>query len=144
MTPAASAESDAVARAQEPRQATFPARRLLHDMGSSAAVAELMDDYVQTTGRDINSLRGAAHDLLLARRIAHRIKGAARLVGAGRIEEIAVGVEARAGANSLMPGALRMRLARWPTRWTPSRPSWVHCVRSLRRRQVKCKIFHDS
>ena len=106
MTPAASAESDAVARAQEPRQATFHARRLLHDMGSSAAVAELMDDYVQTTGRDINSLRGAAHDLLLARRIAHRIKGAARLVGAGRIEEIAVGVEARAGANSLMPGAL--------------------------------------
>ena len=65
-----------------------------------------MGDYVQTTARDIASMRAAACDLLLTLRMAHRIKGAARLVGAQRIEEIAAGVEARAGANSLMPGAV--------------------------------------
>lgn len=75
-------------------------------MGSTAAVDDLMHDYVQTTERDIDDLRCTAHDLHLTRRIAHRIKGAARLVGAGRIGEIAAGLEARAGANSLIPGAL--------------------------------------
>ena len=104
--PAASAVPMAAARAHGATPATFHARRLLHDMGSSVAVNELMHDYVQTTARDIDGLRNAAHDPLLTRRIAHRIKGAARLVGAGRIEEIAAGLEARAGANSLMPGAL--------------------------------------
>ncbi len=106
VTSAASAKPVAPTGMPGLKPATFHARRLLHDMGSSAAVNELMDDYVQTTGRDIDGLRNAGHDLLLTRRIAHRIKGAARLVGAGRIEEIAAGLEARAVANSLMPGAL--------------------------------------
>ena len=109
-TSIASAPSPAAAEGpaalQASRQKTFHARHLLHEMGSGAELHDLMGDYVQTTARDIASMRAAAGDLLLTRRMAHRIKGAARLVGAQRIEEIASAVEARAGANSLMPGAV--------------------------------------
>ncbi len=71
----------------------FDFDRLAVEMGGADAVPPLMQDYVRTTGDDIARLASAASDAAQVRRMAHRIKGAARLVGARRIEDIAAALE---------------------------------------------------
>ena len=81
----------------------FHLDRLVSEMGGHAAAAGLMADYLQATQQDISNLQGAADDPVLARRIAHRMKGAARIVGAQRIERIATRLEAQTDAIGLLP-----------------------------------------
>ncbi|HEU0277394.1 MAG TPA: ATP-binding protein [Rhodanobacteraceae bacterium] len=67
--------------------------------GSDAALARnLLNDFVQATRRDIGELRGAlaSADLHAATRAAHRIKGAAALIGADGVRQPALDAEAAA------------------------------------------------
>ena len=73
--------------------APFDIHRLTEEMGGTDAVITLMHDYVRSTREDIAHLALDASDPVQARRIAHRIKGAARLVGARRIEDISASLE---------------------------------------------------
>ena len=73
--------------------ATFDLDRLVVEMGGSDAVMGLMKDYVRSTQEDIARLASVASDAAQTRHIAHRIKGAARLVGARRIEDISASLE---------------------------------------------------
>ena len=52
--------------------------------GDAELAASLIDDYLEVTRADLHALRAAldAHDTDNARRQAHRIKGAARMIGA--------------------------------------------------------------
>ena len=71
------------------------------EIGGRDAARMLIQDYVQCTGQDIDRLAAAAHDAPQARRMAHRIKGAARLLGAARIEDIAARLESIEPVDSL-------------------------------------------
>jgi signal transduction histidine kinase/CheY-like chemotaxis protein/HPt (histidine-containing phosphotransfer) domain-containing protein len=64
--------------------------------GGDPALAEsVLNDFVDTTRGDLRALHDAigAHDLREARRQAHRIKGAARIVGARRVSAAAQRIE---------------------------------------------------
>ena len=74
--------------------AAFDFNRLVEELGGSDSVITLMKDYVRSTGEDVACLASNASDAAQTRRIAHRIKGAARLVGARRIEDISASLEA--------------------------------------------------
>jgi signal transduction histidine kinase/CheY-like chemotaxis protein len=98
------AASPACAPDSAAESATKPAfdfLRLVGEMGGRDAADRLMVDYVDCTGQDIVRLAAAAHDAPLARRMAHRIKGAARLAGATQIEQISARLEATEPASSL-------------------------------------------
>ena len=84
----------------------FDWARLVGEMGGRDAARMLIKDYVQCTGQDIERLAAAAHDPLQARRMAHRIKGAARLLGAARIEDIAARLESIEPVDSLTAGTV--------------------------------------
>jgi len=69
--------------------------------GDAAATRELLADFLATTEVDLAGLRGAREggDLAALARQAHKIKGAARLVGAGPLAEAAAAAEGAAKAG---------------------------------------------
>jgi two-component system sensor histidine kinase EvgS len=71
--------------------------------GDAAAERELMRDYLDTTARDVATLRAAleAGDAPAVSREAHKIKGAARLVGTHELAAAAEVLEAAARAQDL-------------------------------------------
>jgi two-component system sensor histidine kinase EvgS len=71
--------------------------------GSADAERELMRDYLDTTERDVSTLRRALEegDAPGVAREAHKIKGAAHLVGTGELAAAAAEIEAAARANRL-------------------------------------------
>lgn len=71
--------------------------------GSSEAERELMRDYLQTTERDVATLRQALDqgDAPAVAREAHKIKGAAHLVGTSELAAAAAEIEAAARAARL-------------------------------------------
>ena len=87
-------------------KAAFDFKWLAGEMGGHGAARQLMKDYVQCTGQDIASLAASAHDAPQARRVAHRIKGAARLAGATRIEEISAQLESIKPVEALTAAAV--------------------------------------
>ncbi len=93
------------------QQKAFHLERLIREMGGREAAAGLMGGYLQATAHDISSLQAAAGDVALARRIAHRIKGAARLVGAKGLEDVAARLEAQANAGLLAPESIASNAA---------------------------------
>ena len=90
--------------------AAFDFNRLVEELGGSDSVITLMKDYVRSTGEDVACLASNASDVAQTRRIAHRIKGAARLVGARRIEDISASLEA-ARAESLTADSVHQACA---------------------------------
>jgi two-component system sensor histidine kinase EvgS len=72
--------------------------------GDAQAERELMADYLDTTRRDVDALRKAleAGDAVALGREAHKIKGAARLVGTHELAAAAEALEAAARAQDLM------------------------------------------
>ena len=66
--------------------------------GDAGATRELLADYLQTTDADLAELRAAqaAGDLARVARQAHKIKGAARLVGAHPLADAAASLETAA------------------------------------------------
>jgi signal transduction histidine kinase/CheY-like chemotaxis protein len=70
--------------------------------GDAVLAASLVDDFVETSRSDLGPLRDALHARAGAevRRQAHRIKGAARIVGARGIESLAERLEAAAAARA--------------------------------------------
>jgi two-component system sensor histidine kinase EvgS len=66
--------------------------------GDPAATRELLDDYVEATEADLRALRAAqaAGDLHRIAHEAHKLKGAARLVGAHPLATAAAALEAAA------------------------------------------------
>ena len=95
-------------RATGAQEKAFHLERLVREMGGREAAAGLMGVYLQATAHDISSLEAVAGDLAQARRIAHRIKGAARLVGAKSLEDVAARLEAQADAGSLAPETIAL------------------------------------
>ena len=78
--------------------ATFDSRVLLELTGGDAAEAQqLLQEFAQTVAHDLAELEQAllAGNRVTAEREAHRIKGAARLVGAGALAECAGELEQR-------------------------------------------------
>jgi CheY-like chemotaxis protein/HPt (histidine-containing phosphotransfer) domain-containing protein/anti-sigma regulatory factor (Ser/Thr protein kinase) len=71
--------------------------------GDAAAERELMADYLDTTQRDVDALQRALDqgDAPSVSREAHKIKGAARLVGTHELAAAADALEAAARANHL-------------------------------------------
>jgi signal transduction histidine kinase/HPt (histidine-containing phosphotransfer) domain-containing protein len=67
--------------------------------GDATMTAEILDDFVDATTADLTRLDRAlsADDLEVARRLAHRIKGAGGVVGARRVADLASGIEREAG-----------------------------------------------
>ncbi len=76
---------------------------LIQEMGGRDAAAAVMADYLRTTEQDLADLRAISHDLTQVWRIAHRIKGAARVVGAQHINDLAAELEAQAKAGLVAP-----------------------------------------
>jgi CheY-like chemotaxis protein len=82
--------------------------------GDAELAASLVDDFVESTRLDLQALDEAlaVADLDEARRRAHRIKGAARTVGAHTMVELAQQIESEAAsgcaAPQLMPLAARL------------------------------------
>ncbi|MAL03993.1 MAG: hypothetical protein CL625_06950 [Arenimonas sp.] len=66
--------------------------------GDPAETKALLDDFMDTTAQDLQELQvaRAAGDLDALARQAHKIKGAARLVGAGPLAEAALAAETAA------------------------------------------------
>ena len=71
--------------------------------GSRTEERTLLDDFLDATGNDLDSLQRAlaADDLAGATREAHRIKGAARLVGANALGDNAADAEAAGRAEDI-------------------------------------------
>jgi two-component system, NarL family, sensor histidine kinase EvgS len=70
--------------------------------GDAALAASLVDEFLETTRSDLGALRDALQSRRPAdvRREAHRIKGAARIVGARAIESLAERLEVAAAART--------------------------------------------
>jgi HPt (histidine-containing phosphotransfer) domain-containing protein len=83
-------------------------------VGSDAATLRVvLDDFFASVGDDVRALDAAivSQDLSALTRHAHRIKGAARLVGATTLANVASELEAAGQAGSWGPvGALQTRL----------------------------------
>jgi CheY-like chemotaxis protein len=70
--------------------------------GDPVLAASLVDDFLETSRSDLGALRDAlqARRGIDVRRQAHRIKGAARIVGARRVERLAERLERAADAHA--------------------------------------------
>jgi CheY-like chemotaxis protein/HPt (histidine-containing phosphotransfer) domain-containing protein len=73
--------------------------------GDAELAASLIDDYLEVTRADLHALRAAldAHDTDNARRQAHRIKGAARMIGAHGTARLAEQIEAATATRGAPP-----------------------------------------
>jgi signal transduction histidine kinase/CheY-like chemotaxis protein len=73
--------------------------------GDAELAANFVQDYLEVTRADLDALRAAlnAHDTANTRRQAHRIKGAARMVGMHGIARLAEQIEAATAARSTQP-----------------------------------------
>ena len=77
--------------------------------GDAALAAEVLDEFMTTTRADLDTLAAAieSDELDDARRLAHRIKGAARAVGAQGLAATAQQTESLAGLGTADPERLR-------------------------------------
>jgi two-component system, NarL family, sensor histidine kinase EvgS len=73
--------------------------------GDAELAANFVQDYLEVTRADIHALRAAlnAHDTANTRRQAHRIKGAARMVGMHGIARLAEQIEVATAARGTQP-----------------------------------------
>ncbi|WP_176256667.1 hybrid sensor histidine kinase/response regulator [Derxia lacustris] len=87
-----------------PRDAMlYEPRRLLDAAGGDAGqLSEVASEFMQSAQADLDAVRSAAAegDGAALRRAAHRLKGAARVIGAGRLAEAAARIEEQAGIAS--------------------------------------------
>jgi PAS domain S-box-containing protein len=108
------ASASATAEAAADPTTTLDASVLEAAVGSDAAtVRVVLDDFLASVVEDAGAIDVAivAHDLSTLTRHAHRIKGAARLVGATTLANVASELEAAGQAGSWGPvGALQTRL----------------------------------
>ena len=106
----AAAEPDA---ARRPRPPVDPA--LLHQFsgGDAGKVRQLLILYAQTADDDLRALDDAErHGDGAVASVAHRIKGAARMIGANEVAEIAESLEQRPAGSSDLADRLRQAIAR--------------------------------
>jgi signal transduction histidine kinase/CheY-like chemotaxis protein/HPt (histidine-containing phosphotransfer) domain-containing protein len=81
--------------------------------GDAQLAAEVLDDFVDTTRADLGALGDAvaARELDDVRRLAHRVRGAARAVGAGTLGDVAHQTESLAALGSDDPERFEALLA---------------------------------
>jgi HPt (histidine-containing phosphotransfer) domain-containing protein len=121
--------------------------------GDSALIATLLDDFIGTTRTDLVSLDAAiaARDAEEARRRAHRLKGASRIVGAHRLSGLAQQIEDTAADSSdcwttveALAGELRATFSgAVPPRHETSGPGQAHDARSEQARTC-ARRHYDS
>jgi two-component system sensor histidine kinase EvgS len=77
--------------------------------GDHAAEREVMEDYLGATQQDLDTLRTALGEgnVMAVGREAHKLKGAARMVGAGELADVAEAIELAARAQDLARVATR-------------------------------------
>ncbi|WP_051377835.1 ATP-binding protein [Derxia gummosa] len=92
-----------------PRDAMlYEPRRLLDAAGGDPdQVSEVASEFVESALADLDAVRRAAAggDTEAMRRAAHRLKGAARVIGAGHLAEAAARIEEQAVPGATLPGA---------------------------------------